>query len=367
MALAVPIVLARCAARLQFTKKLWLDDWTALLGMILLAGLAAMEYISSKMGFGNHYWNISASDGPILLQLFYVAQILYIAIQLLAKVSISLLFIRLFPARWIRLTLQIFIAFMLGHGLIFIMVIAFQCWPVHSIWDKTITGRCVDVTVVGYVGAGLSIGEDLFLMLLPIAELRKLQVTQRQRVLLSAMFAIGSFAAVTSMIRLKYMVMFANTFDSTWDNVDVIIWSLIELLTAVFLGSLPPLRPWIVKLVPRVHMSWNKTSTNKSGSRFPPADQGGSVDKESMNTKSSHDASESTAFYNQPPKPPRYSNHKKSTSSIAAPGSDLEIPGLGRGAAGIGSQTLERAARFANRPKRAGKLYESLPTQNSVA
>ncbi|KAH6658539.1 hypothetical protein BKA67DRAFT_216577 [Truncatella angustata] len=215
MALAVPIVLARCAARLQFTKKLWLDDWTALLGMILLAGLAAMEYISSKMGFGNHYWNISASDGPILLQLFYVAQILYIAIQLLAKVSISLLFIRLFPARWIRLTLQIFIAFMLGHGLIFIMVIAFQCWPVHSIWDKTITGRCVDVTVVGYVGAGLSIGEDLFLMLLPITELRKLQVTQRQRVLLSAMFAIGSFAAVTSMIRLKYMVMFANTFDST--------------------------------------------------------------------------------------------------------------------------------------------------------
>ncbi|KAK6205929.1 hypothetical protein LQW54_008121 [Pestalotiopsis sp. IQ-011] len=265
LALVIPVVLARCAARWQVMKKLCLDDWTALLGMVLLAALAAMEYVSARMGFGNHYWNVKPSDGPVLLQIFYAAQILYILIQLSAKVSIALLFIRLFPARWIHRTLKIFIAFMVGHGLIFVSVIIFQCWPIYSIWDKSVTGsKCVDVTAVAYVGAALSIAEDIFLVLLPITELRKLQVTQRQRVLLSFMFAIGSFAAVTSMIRLKYMVMFANTFDST----------------SVFLGSLPPLRPWIIRLVPRVSVSWTKTRTKKSESGLPQSGHDGSTDKD---------------------------------------------------------------------------------------
>lgn len=262
MAFSVPIVLARCAARLQYTKKLWIDDWTALLGMVLLTGLAAVEYISSRMGFGSHYWNVGVGNGVVLLQMFYVAQLLYIAIQVTAKVSIACLFIRIFPARWIRLTLKIFIAFMIGHGFAFIMVIIFQCWPINSIWDKTVAGTCVDVTVVGFVGAGISIAEDILLIVVPIVELRKLKVTISQKIVLILIFATASFAMVTSMIRLKYLAMFANTFDSTWDNVDVIIWSLIELLTAVFLGSLPPLRPWINKGVPRISDTWNQPSGN---------------------------------------------------------------------------------------------------------
>lgn len=312
MALVVPIVLARCAARVQITKKLWLDDWTALLGMVLLTALAAMEYISSRMGFGEHYWNIPTANGQTLLQLFYAAQILYITVQLSAKVSIALLFFRLFPARWIRLTLKIFTAFMIGHGLIFITVVIFQCWPIYSIWDKTITGKCVDITAVGYVGAALSIVEDIFLVLLPITELRKLQVSQRQRVLLSVMFAIGSFAAVTSMIRLKYMVMFAYTFDPTWDNVDVIIWSLIELFTAVFLGSLPPLRPWLIKLVPKVYVTWTKTRTNKSGTGFQEGGHHASADKDVV-SKSGQARIAVTQDGLSPP--PIYDNHEKTSSS----------------------------------------------------
>jgi hypothetical protein len=91
-----------------------------------------------------------------------------------------------------RLTLQIFIAFMVGHGLVFMLVIVFQCWPIYSIWDKTVSGHCVDVNAVGYVGAGISIAEDVLLIILPFTELRKLQVTTRQRVVLVAMFSIAS-------------------------------------------------------------------------------------------------------------------------------------------------------------------------------
>jgi hypothetical protein len=34
LALSVPVVLARCAARFQTNKRLWMDDWMALMGMV---------------------------------------------------------------------------------------------------------------------------------------------------------------------------------------------------------------------------------------------------------------------------------------------------------------------------------------------
>jgi hypothetical protein len=34
VALSTPVVLVRCAARLQSIKRMWVDDWVALLGMV---------------------------------------------------------------------------------------------------------------------------------------------------------------------------------------------------------------------------------------------------------------------------------------------------------------------------------------------
>ncbi|KAL0938567.1 CFEM domain containing integral membrane protein [Colletotrichum truncatum] len=51
------------------------------------------------------------------------------------------------------------------------------------------------------------------------------------------------------MIRIKYLVSYAEySFDPTWDNVDVVIWSLIEVNFAMICGSLPMLRPICSKI-----------------------------------------------------------------------------------------------------------------------
>lgn len=50
------------------------------------------------------------------------------------------------------------------------------------------------------------------------------------------------------------------------DNVDIVLWSLIELLCTVLLGSLPPLIPYIGRAIPTVRITWNKSSTEKSSS-----------------------------------------------------------------------------------------------------
>ena len=48
------------------------------------------------------------------------------------------------------------------------------------------------------------------------------------------------------MIRMKFVVQYNATFDATWDNVDITVWSAIEQFPAMFCGSLPALRPLFV-------------------------------------------------------------------------------------------------------------------------
>lgn len=160
---------------------------------MLLAGLAGIEIASADLGFGTHYWNIELDAGTKLLKLFYAVQQLYIMIQVFAKISILLFFSRIFPAKWFQLTVRYFIMFLLLHGLIFLLVIIFQCTPVSSVWDRSNPNRtCLNVTAIGYAGAVFSIVEDLVILVLPIPELVKLQLNIRKKIALGFMFSLGS-------------------------------------------------------------------------------------------------------------------------------------------------------------------------------
>lgn len=81
---------------------------------------------------------------------------------------------------------------MFGHGSIFVFVVLFQCLPVNAIWDRSIEAKCLSINAAGYAGAVMAVIEDIALIILPIPELLKLQVTGRKRVGLGIMFAIAS-------------------------------------------------------------------------------------------------------------------------------------------------------------------------------
>lgn len=85
---------------------------------------------------------------------------------------------------------------MVGHTVSFFMAVAFQCTPIASNWNKSITGHCVDQNAMAYAGAGLSIFEDFFIMLLPIWVLKDLQLSVKKRVSLCFIFAMGSLSVI---------------------------------------------------------------------------------------------------------------------------------------------------------------------------
>ncbi|KAL0942709.1 uncharacterized protein CTRU02_200595 [Colletotrichum truncatum] len=171
-------------------------------------------------------------------------QMVYIFTQVAAKTSICCFYSRVFTTiTRIHLITRGFILFLLIHGLVFTLLIVFQCLPVQSIWDRSIEGQCLNISAIGYAGAACSILEDVVLFVIPIPELLKLQLSRKKKIALVFMFSVASFACIASMIRLKYMVSYANTYDATWDNVEIVLWSSIELNSAIVCGSLPALLP----------------------------------------------------------------------------------------------------------------------------
>lgn len=78
------------------------------------------------------------------------------------------------------------------HTFAFLMADALQCVPVKAVWDTNIHAKCIDLQALIYAGAGFSIFEDFVIMLLPIPELKSLNLDSRKKVALFFMFALGS-------------------------------------------------------------------------------------------------------------------------------------------------------------------------------
>jgi hypothetical protein len=151
----------------------------------------------------------------------------------------------------------------------------FQCEPVNGIWDRSIPSKCISTRGLVYSCAGISIFQDFIILLMPIPQLAGLHMNTRKKLNILAMFSVGAFATITSIIRLKFIAGIDHSLDPTWDNVEPIIWSMVEIHVAIICACMPALRAlfsrWFPNLFDITHRS------QRSGSAF-------SLDK--MNTKS---------------------------------------------------------------------------------
>ncbi|ETS86100.1 hypothetical protein PFICI_04125 [Pestalotiopsis fici W106-1] len=119
---------------------------------------------------------------------------------------------------------------------------------------------------VGFVDAGIGMAEDVFLICISTVELHKLKMTRHQRVFLSAVFAMAISAMLASAMGLKNLLKVSTTYDSTWDSVDLVVWSTIQLLLTILIGSLPAFDPWVSRITSRSSVPCNHPDAVKNGS-----------------------------------------------------------------------------------------------------
>lgn len=255
------VVLGRFLSR-RGSGKIGGDDW------VVLGACAVAETVSVQMivvcawAFGKHVSDIQPALLTRTLKLYFISQILYKVNIGLTKISILLFYIRLFiRPRFLRACwtcLVLVVVFTLAS----VLASVFQCTPVEHAFDgpnstsetdldyyypssgstRLESGKCINLTAFWYANAAFNILSDVVIILLPIPVVVQLHLPRRTRGGLCAIFAVGVFVCITSVLRITTLNIATSYKDITWDSIPSSMWTVIESNLGVICACLPALR-----------------------------------------------------------------------------------------------------------------------------
>ncbi|KAI5366599.1 putative extracellular membrane protein, CFEM [Septoria linicola] len=236
------------------------DDWTMLLAFILLTPQNAVIHAMTMAGLGLDIWTLEPDNITTLLHDFWVEAILYTFVMSTIKVSILLLYLRIWTSgtSWtagFRRMCFVLIAINVAFGVALGLTVIFECSPVSyawTRWDGEHTGKCIDYSAQSYAISGLNTLLDIVTFLLPIPKLLQLPISLRKKVGVCLIFALGLLATTASVVRLIYLIEYSTSPNFSWWFAPIAIWTSLECNLAVTTACLPSMAGLFQKV-------WNHT------------------------------------------------------------------------------------------------------------
>ncbi|KAF4472058.1 integral membrane [Fusarium albosuccineum] len=273
-------VIMRLFSKIHILGKLGPEDY-----LIIVAGLATVPYLYchctlADLGFGLNIWDVVPFANLYqLLKIFWIDQMLYSVHLYSTKLSILCFLAGIFPSRSFKnvtIGLAIFVAL---SGAATLITTGLQCLPAsynYSSWDGESKGHCNDLNSQTYAFGGINMACDLAIVVMPLHELYRLQVSGRQKIQLFVIFSLGIIVTVFSIIRLPFLVTLGKTTNPTWDYVEVTIWSIWETELGMVCASLPAIRHLFKHMFPNALSTIVAKMTSATGSKGTGYDQSGS-------------------------------------------------------------------------------------------
>ncbi|KAF4634265.1 hypothetical protein G7Y89_g3845 [Cudoniella acicularis] len=247
-ALALIAIIMRIFTRAVIVKRLGWDDWLMSGAMVFSLAFLGTVILQIKYGLGQPV-NLATLQ-PFLASLFSTVPCYNMA-QTLYKLSITVQSYRLFSTPNGQKIMKFMMFWITVCGIMSVSGSIFYCGPVAKAWDDSISGWCVDRTALNYSISGFNIVNDLALLLIPTSFLLKLQVPQKQRIVLISVFACGFLVTIVSVIRLKalYTNLSGPIELQPVTGVDIALWSGLEINVAIICCSVPALKALVSKIL----------------------------------------------------------------------------------------------------------------------
>jgi hypothetical protein len=199
-----------------------------------------------KVWDAHRYHGVAVTNSQV--QYFWIEQFLYQITIVLTKVSIVLLYLRVFPkevsTRFAH-TCHAINAALLVYGASFIVAFCFQCRPISLFWqswDGEHKGTCApnQIQVGLYVNSAINITFDFVVFILPVPGLMRLSVQDsRPKIAVAMVFVVGLFVTVCSMVRLQYISLLGAYSNATYHYNELSLWSGLEGTVGVICACLP--------------------------------------------------------------------------------------------------------------------------------
>lgn len=197
MSTACAMVLLRLVhSQLFSVNGLTLDDWFILFTLVVCVPSAVINVqLLSANGLGRDIWTLTPGMISDFARAFWVITILYFSEVFLLKLSLLFFYLRIFPASAIRRMLWGTIAFDIAFGMAFVLTAVFQCWPVSfnwTSWRGEGGGSCANVSAIAWANAAVSITIDLWMLALPLWQLKSLNLAWKKKLGVALMFCVGT-------------------------------------------------------------------------------------------------------------------------------------------------------------------------------
>ncbi|KAK6439757.1 hypothetical protein LTR95_004028 [Oleoguttula sp. CCFEE 5521] len=253
--LAVIATALRLYTRIGIARNAGLDD--AFIAVALAFALATESMVALEAVYDNGRAKapLSPAQGLSYAKTVYVSIIMYNVALFCIKISLILQYLRIFPQKGFRMTCYGMMAIVFVYSSWCIWGQVFFCSPIAGFWDFKLAGsaKCFPKLPVWFTNAGINIVTDIAIVALPIPMIRQLKMAKRQKIALMAVFALGFFTCLTSILRLQSLYSAAQLQGGlNQHGAMAALWSQVELATGIVCSCLPTLRTLIARTIPNL-------------------------------------------------------------------------------------------------------------------
>lgn len=192
LTVATTLLSIRIYTKWRVLHSLGSDDWTSIVAFLGLITYGALFFAADYYGDGRHLWNITVRNFIHYAFLINASSVVYSVTILLAKLSILLLYLRVFsPARRVHFAVLAVIMANVTIYVVGMFIEIFRCKPRKKIWLTWIEGECISEIAVNITGAVWNTVSDFVILIIPLNTVRALKVKKSSKIGVMAILATG--------------------------------------------------------------------------------------------------------------------------------------------------------------------------------
>jgi hypothetical protein len=236
-------------------------------------------------GMGLHADKVPLPQIVMMAKWLVVAEVLYAWNLGWTKLSLLLMYYRIFRVPYFKKMAWIVGSFVFAWVITITFLFIFICIPVAKLWYPDLPGRCINQVGTWIANAASTIFTDIVILCLPLPPIWKLQLGKSEKLGLTAAFAIGSFVVFASAYRTSVLFTYTSD-DPSYTLAPTVGWTEIEMSAGIVSANLPTMLP-VLRIVARFTGLSSLASTVRSN----PRPTYGSKGDKTMSTKGlkSHD------------------------------------------------------------------------------
>ncbi|PYI00820.1 integral membrane protein PTH11-like protein [Aspergillus sclerotiicarbonarius CBS 121057] len=242
------------------------DDYLMLWATIIGVGVCVSGLIyGPPYGFGRHVAALPAKEVETFMMGDYIFSHFYDVAIASTKLSVLALYYRIFITPKFRLVVILTAVWVILWLMTMEIVLGLECRPIQKFWDSSVEGKCFNLVAFSYFTNIANLVTDIWIFLLPLPVILRLQITRNKKIGLSLLFSVGLATCAISAARLTVVVTQGSS-DYTWAGVPLGILSAWEPLGGILCANLPVIYKSLVSIFRTLRSTLLTRSANPSSS-----------------------------------------------------------------------------------------------------